>query len=175
MQVAGAVSQSGASSGSAGTPKTKPLPGFGPATGMQTYTARMLAMNKGTTTPGILDWAESGGELRPDWKIPDFTAKEAEQLKLVNKQGKPMATFDPATETQLSLQAQRQLGAEKQANLEKEGFAVPTDNPQINYAQASAREEMLRQRIADKGSKPGLENKLAKVTARKAKLEKRLS
>lgn len=173
-QVAGAVQSSGSSGGSK-TPQTKPIPGFAPATGLQGYTARLLASNRATTTPGIQEWAASGGTLRPDWKIPDFTAKEAEQLRFVDKQGRPIPGFDPNTDTKLSPAAIAQRGRERAQSLRAGGYQVPTNNPEINYGRVAAREEMLQNRLAAKGgSAPKLEAKIAKVSARKSRLETRL-
>jgi hypothetical protein len=134
----------------------------------------LLAANRATRTPGILDWAASGGTLRPDWKVPEFTAKEAEQLRFVDKQGRPMPGYDPDKDVGLSPAAQRQRGRERIQDLKKGKYDIPTDDPQINYARAAAREEMLQRRIADQGSKPGLERKLAKATARRTRIEGRL-
>lgn len=173
-QVAGAVSGGGGGGGSQ-TPQTKPIPGFAPATGLQGYTARLLAANRNTRTPGIMEWAESGGTLRPDWKVPDFTAKEAEQLRFVDKRGKAMPGFDPDTETKLSAKARAQRAREKAADLTKGGYAVPTGDPALRYAHLQAREEMLQGRLAEKGTPaPKLERRIAKVQGKLARVGKRL-
>lgn len=121
-----------------------------------------------------MEWAESGGTLRPDWKIPDFTPKEAEQLRFVDKKGRPIPGFNPDEETRLSGAATAQRGQERAAALRKAGYDVPTDDPQINYGRLTAREEMLQHRIAEKGSRPGLERRLARVQKRRANVGRRL-
>ena len=167
---------SGGGGGSAGgPPKQQKVPGFAPATGLQSYTARLLAANRNTRTPGLLDWAASGGTLRPDWKVPDLTPREAEQLRFVEKgTGKVMPTYAPESGKGLSPEAQAQLGREKAKNLKAEGYKVTGDNPQVRYGQLSAREEMLQTRIAEKGQLPGLTRKLANVQTRKERVGKRL-
>ena len=172
-QVAGAVTASSAGGGGGGTPKTKGIPGFAPATGLQGYTARLLAANRNTRTPGIMDWAASGGDLRPDWKIPDFTAKEAEQLRLVDKSGNAMPTFNPDTDTKLSPEAKAQRAKEKATNQAAEGNTVAM-SPALRYANLQAREEMLRGRLAEKGSTPKLERRIAKVQTKAANVRKNL-
>ena len=172
-QVAGAVSSKGGGGGSS-TPQTKPIPGFAPATGLQGYTARLLAANRNTRTPGIMEWAASGGDLRPDWKIPEFTAKEAEQLRFVDKRGKALPGFDPNTDTNLSPEAKAQRARERATNLSTQGYAVPMeDKPALRYAHLQAREEMLQSRIADKAT-PKLQNRLAKVQGKASRARAKL-
>lgn len=167
---------SGPKGGGAGSqePKTKPVPGFAPATGLQSYTARLLAANAKVRTPGVLEWAASGGTLRPDWKIPDFTPREATQLRFVDKQGRPMPGYDPSVGGPLSGQAQAQFGWERTQNQIAAGNAMPTD-AQARYGQLSHREEMLQSRLDERGGvAPGLQRRLANVQARKARVGKRL-
>jgi hypothetical protein len=168
-----AYGMSQAPSGAAQVPRGKNLGGFGPATALQSYTARELALNKGTKTPSILDWAASGGNLRPDWKIPDFTPREATQLRLVEQgTGKKMPTFDPATEGSLSDAALAEFGREQVRN---KGAAA--DSPEANYSRTLAREDMLRARLAQGGLAPGrvdtLNARLANTVARRDVLQKK--
>jgi hypothetical protein len=136
----------------------------------------LLAANRGTRTPGLLDWAASGGTLRPDWKIPDLTPREATQLKFVEKgTGKPIPGYNPDIGGPLSPAAQAQLGRERARNLKEAGYATKSADPQIRYANLAAREEMLQGKIAERGGvAPGLQTRLTNVQTRKARVGKKL-
>jgi hypothetical protein len=168
-----AYGMSQAPSGAQQVPQVKNIGGFGPATALQSYTARTLGLNKNVRTPSILDWAASGGTLRPDWKVPDFTPREATQLRLVEKgTGKQMPTFDPATEGSLSDAALAEFGREQ---IRTKGADANT--AEANYARTLAREDMLRGRLAAGGLAPGrvdrLTQRLANTVARRDTLQKK--
>lgn len=180
-QVASAVSGpsgGGAGGSSGGPPKQQKVQGFAPATGLQSYTARLLAANKDVLTPGFDEWAQSGGSLRPDWKMPDLTPREAQQLQFVEKKtGRPFPTYDPTTGGPLSPAAQASLGRERARNLKEAGYEGKAQDPQVRYGQLSAREEMLQTKLAERGgpgSAPALEKRLANVQKRKDRVAGRL-
>jgi hypothetical protein len=119
-----------------------------------------------------LDWAASGGTARPDWKIPDFTPMEAQQLKFVDKTGKTIPGYDPSTDTNLTGPQQAWLGQEKARNLKAGGYGDKAVGPQIQYGRLSAREEMLQNQV-DAG-KANVAGKLARVQTKKAAVGKKL-
>jgi len=62
----------------------KPLKGFAPTKGLQSYTARLLAENATATRPTLQEFAESGGTAKFPIKDTGFSPEEAAQLGMVD-------------------------------------------------------------------------------------------
>lgn len=169
--VAGAaVSASGALSGGGGggggAPKQMGMKGFAPATGTQSYTARMLHANRNSLPPTLGQFLASGGERGMDFVDPGLTPKEATQLRYVDSRGKAIPTFDPeqgdlTTEQRVYLGRERRRKRNQQPNTGE--WAVSPEERLANRTDKAAR---LRETLAAGGLRPKREQRLMGKLAR---------
>jgi hypothetical protein len=106
----------GSSGGGAGGFSEQQLKGFAPTKGLQSYAARLLAMNATATRPSLQDFAQSGGTAKYPITDTGFTPEEAANLSIVDPHtgraepyvGKGQTSLTPAQQVFLGQQRARQ-------------------------------------------------------------------
>ena len=85
--------------GDDGGPGTQQVPTGTPAdNALRHYLQRLAALNVTNTSPSFADWVESGGKAKFEITDPGFTPTEAANLRLVDKQGRPIPFFQPGVD-----------------------------------------------------------------------------
>jgi len=159
-----AYQQSQAASGGGGSFTEKPLKGFAPTKGLQSYTARLLAENATAQRPTLQEYAASGGTARFPFKDTGFTPEEAANLKLIDPHtGGPMP-YVSGTQTQLTPAQQVFLGKQRA----REGATGPL----ARLGRLTTQENRLRARAATAGPAQSgmISNKLTKNLQKQTKL-----
>ena len=113
MAVAQQAGAMGGGGGGGGGFSEKQLKGFAPTKGLQSYTARLLAMNATSTRPSLQEYAASGGTAKYPIKDTGFTPEEAANMKIVDPHsGLPMP-FVSKDQSQLTPAQQVFLGQQR--------------------------------------------------------------
>lgn len=154
--------------GKGGAPKQIPLKGNAPTAGLQSYIARLLALNANTRGPSFSDWLASNGEARMELQDPGFTPIEAKQLRLVDPRGQPIPMFDQGDVGQpLTMEQLIYMGQERKRRRQDTpgGESWPT-TPEERLANLTRRESRLEQILARDPGRRGAERRLSKVRGR---------
>lgn len=103
----------GSSGGGSGGFTEQQLKGFAPTKGLQSYAARLLAMNATATRPSLQDFAASGGTAKYPITDTGFTPSEAADLRIVDPHTGRSEPFVDKSQTSLSPAQQVFLGQER--------------------------------------------------------------
>jgi len=156
-------------------PLKQSLKGFAPATGLQSYAARTLALNAGARPPSFDEWVASDGRARFELNLPDFTPMEAKQLRLVSEWGGPIPGFDPEKQDRLTPEQLIWLGRLRRRIKSREPlgheYAVM---PEERLAALAKRQERLLERQKEGLLGPKGERRLEKTKQKMDRLIDRM-
>ena len=165
------LSQQGGGGGSGAVQQQK-LSGHPPSAGLQSYAARLLALNATSRPPTFDEWVSSGGTKQYEVEDPGFTPQEAKQLRLVSEWGGKVPWYNPEDE-KLNLEQRVWLGrTRKRRRADQPHQDEYYTTPEESLADLYLRQRRLQKKAIDNVITPRQQKRLDRVNERIARREK---